>query len=128
MCIPVAGLEEVHEERRPPEFRVESEAFEKAVKGMSPSLGEVWAEAITADVLHLVLVGQRGNGALWILEGELFVEEDKVGEAAADFGGGFGKRFEVRLIGRILAITAFLSGYMVHGNHAEPRRTFVVTR
>lgn len=57
MCIPVAGLEEVHKECRAPKFGVKSEAFEKAVEGMRPSLGEVWAEAIASNVLHLVLVG-----------------------------------------------------------------------
>lgn len=68
MCIPVAGLEEVHKQCGAPKFGVESEAFEKAVEGTCPSLGEVRAEAIASHILHLVLVGQRGNGALWILE------------------------------------------------------------
>lgn len=70
---------------------MQSESFEKAVEGVSSSFGEVGTKAVTSDVFHFVLVGQRGDGALWILERELFVEEDEIGETTADLGGRFGK-------------------------------------
>lgn len=91
MCIPITRLEEIHEQCRAPKFGMQSETFEKAVEGVSASLGEIRTEAVTSDVLHLVLVGQRGDGALWVLERQLFVEEDEVGEATADLGGRFGE-------------------------------------
>lgn len=91
-------------------------------------MGEVRTEAVASDVFHFVLVGQRGNGTLWILARELFVEEDEIGEAAADFTGGFGKRLEVGLQGPRLAIAQLLSRTIILGDHAEPKRTFVVTR
>lgn len=47
-------------------------------------MGEVRTEAVSTNILHLVLVGQRGDGALRVLFCELFPEEDEVGEAAAD--------------------------------------------
>lgn len=51
-------------------------------------MGEVRTEAVSTNILHLVLVGQWRDGALWVLFRELFPEEDEVGEAAAD--GEFG--------------------------------------
>jgi hypothetical protein len=47
-------------------------------------LGEVRTEAVSTDILHLVLVGQWGDGALRVLFRELLPEEDEVGETAAD--------------------------------------------
>lgn len=47
-------------------------------------MGEVRTEAVSTNILHLVLVGQWRDGALWVLFRELFPEEDEVGEAAAD--------------------------------------------
>ena len=55
------------------------------MKGMCSSLGEIGAKTIASDVFHLVFVRQRGDSALWILAGKLFVEEDEVGEPPADF-------------------------------------------
>jgi hypothetical protein len=48
------------------------------------ALGEVWAKAVAAYVFHLMFVGQRRNGALWVFLNELFPEKDEVGEAAPD--------------------------------------------
>lgn len=42
-------------------------AFEEAVEGVSASLGEVWAKAIPPNILHFVLVWERGDRALWVL-------------------------------------------------------------
>lgn len=91
MCIPITRLQESHEQRRATKFGMQSETFEKAVEGVSSSLGEVRTEAVTSDVFHFVLVGQWGDGALWILERELFIKEDEIGKATADVGGGFGE-------------------------------------
>lgn len=60
-------------------------------------LGEVRTEAVSTNVLHLMLVGQRGNGALRILFCELFPQEDEVGEAAADGEFGLLEGLVVRL-------------------------------
>lgn len=54
------------------------------MEGVRAPLGEVRTEAVSTNVLHLVLVGQWRDGALRILFRELFPEEDEVGEAAAD--------------------------------------------
>jgi hypothetical protein len=48
------------------------------------ALREIRPKPVAADVLHLVLVGQRRDGALWVFFGELFPEEDEVCEAASD--------------------------------------------
>jgi hypothetical protein len=50
---------------------------------MFAARGKVRAEAVAANILHLVLVGQRRNGTLRVLAREVFLEKDKVGEAAA---------------------------------------------
>jgi hypothetical protein len=54
------------------------------MQGVCAPLGEVGTEAVSSHILHLVLVGQRGHGALWVFFRELFPEEDEVGKAAAD--------------------------------------------
>lgn len=59
-------------------------SFEKAVQRMRATVGEIRPEAVAAHILHLVLVGQRRDGALRVLFGKLFPQEDKVCEAAAD--------------------------------------------
>jgi len=51
-------------------------------------LGEIGAESIAADVFHLVFVGEGRNCTCWIFFGEGLVEEDEIGEASADGGGG----------------------------------------
>lgn len=67
------------------------------MEGVCTSLREVRAKSITADIFHFVFVGQRGDGALWVFAGKLFVEEDEVCESAADFADRFGKALEVGL-------------------------------
>jgi hypothetical protein len=54
------------------------------VQGVCAPLREVRAEAVSTNILHLVLVGQRRDSALRVFFRELFPEEDEVGEAAAD--------------------------------------------
>jgi len=76
---------------------VQGEALEEAVQGVGTSIGEVGAEAVTADVFHLVLVWKRGDGALWVFAAKVFVEEDEVGEAATDFDGWTRERCKVGL-------------------------------
>lgn len=46
--------------------------------------GEVLAESIASHVRHVMFVRERRNGALRIFFLKGFVEEDEVGEAAAD--------------------------------------------
>ena len=65
---------------------MKSEAIEEAVQSVCAARGEVGAEAVAADVLHLVLVGERRHGTLRIFAREVLLQEDKVGEAAAHFG------------------------------------------
>ena len=62
-----------------------STALQETVEGVSACVCEGWAEAVTPDVFHLVLVWQRGNSTLWILLAEFFVEKDEIGEASTDF-------------------------------------------
>jgi hypothetical protein len=59
-------------------------ALQEAVQRVSSALRKIRAKAVAAHILHLVFVGQRRDGALRVLLGELFPEEDKVCEAAAD--------------------------------------------
>ena len=66
------------------------------------SLHEVRAKAVSTHILHLVLVGQRRDGALRVLFRELFPEEDEVCEAAADGELGFLEGLEVGLRGCLL--------------------------
>jgi len=68
---------------------VHGEPFEEAVQGVGTPISEIGPEAVAADVFHLVLVWKRRNGALWVFAAEVFVEEDEVSEATADFDGGF---------------------------------------
>lgn len=79
------------------------EAFEKAVKRMGAPGGEVGAKAVTADIFEFMFVGQGRNGALGVIFGKRFVEEDEVSEAAAYAEGGSLEGFEVRLNNRGLA-------------------------
>lgn len=53
---------------------------------MRATSGEVGAEAVATDVLHALLVRERRHSGSWVIFGELFPEEDEVGEAAADGG------------------------------------------
>lgn len=62
-------------------------------------LGEVRAKAVSTHIFHLVLVGQRRDGALRVFFRQLFPQEDKVGEAAADGELGLLERLIVRLEG-----------------------------
>ena len=65
------------------------------------ALCEIGPKAIAAHVLHLVLVGQRRDGALRILLGQLFPQEYEIGEAPADVELGALERLEVGLAVRI---------------------------
>ena len=80
------ALQEAVKDRRAAEGRVEGQAGEEALEGVCSSEHEVRAEAVPADVFHALLVGEGRNGSGGEVFGELFPEEDKVGEAAADGG------------------------------------------
>lgn len=67
---------------------MQSYSLEEAVQRVRASLCEVRTEPVAAHILHLVLVGQRRDCALWVFFRELFPEENEVGEAAA--GGKLG--------------------------------------
>lgn len=75
--------------------------LEKSIERVCTSLSESWAKTVPADVLHLVLVGKRWNGALWILLAKFLIEEDKVGETATYFQKRLLKRRKVRLAYRL---------------------------
>lgn len=64
---------------------------------MGAPLGEVRTKPVSAHILHLVLVRQWRDSALWVFFQELFPEEDEVGEAAADGEVGFLEGLEVGL-------------------------------
>lgn len=68
---------------------MQSEAFQETVQGMSSSIRKVKSKAVAANVFHFVLIWERGNGALRVFSAETLVEENEVGETAADFDGGF---------------------------------------
>lgn len=55
---------------------------------MRPPRHEFVGEAVAAGVGDVVFVRYGRDGALGVLAGEGFVEEDEVGEAAADGGVG----------------------------------------
>ena len=98
MGIPVSRLEENNQDGSAPETGVHGAALEKSVEGMSAGVSESWAEAITSDIFHFVLVWQRRNGTLWVLLAELLVEEDEVSKPAADFHERFLEGCEVGLV------------------------------
>lgn len=81
MSIPIRRFEEYDQNGSSTKNRVHGTALEKAVEGVSTSVGKCWTEAVTSDVFHLVLVWEWGNRTLRILLRELFVEKDKVGES-----------------------------------------------
>lgn len=64
---------------------MQGEALEETVEGVSTSISEVRAEAVTANIFHLVLVWEGGDSALWVFAAEVFIEENKVGKATANF-------------------------------------------
>lgn len=84
--VPVRALEEDVQDGRLAQRRVEGQTDEEALQGVGAAGGEVGPEAVAADVLHALLVRQRGDGGGGVVAGELLEEEDKVGEAAADGG------------------------------------------
>lgn len=73
------------------------EAFKEATERVGSTGGEVGAKAVTTDVFEFVFVGQGRNGALGVIFGKRFVEEDEVSEAAAYAEDGSLEGFEVRL-------------------------------
>lgn len=120
------------------------EPFEEAMQRVGAAGRKVWAEAVPADILweivsfpggfgggagglegsgdertHFVFFWERGNGAGGKFPGEHLVEEDKVGEAAADTDVGFLEDGEVGLVvGRASAVTSkWPSKHLDVGNH-----------
>lgn len=67
------------------------------MEGMSSSLREVGAEAVTTDVFHLVFVWEGRNRAGRVFSVKRFVKKDKVCEATAHVETGSRKGSEVRL-------------------------------
>lgn len=76
---------------------MQDESFQEAVEGVSSSMGKIRPKAVAADVFHFVLVWERGDGTLRVFSAEHLVQENKVGEAATYFDGGFLERREVGL-------------------------------
>lgn len=67
------------------------------MEGMSASLGEIGAEAVTTNVFHLVFVRKGRNCAGRVFSVKRFVKKYKVREATTQAKTGPGKRSEVRL-------------------------------
>lgn len=67
------------------------------MKGVGTALGEVGAEAVAADVFHLMLVWKGRDGAAEVFSMQRFVKKDKIREAAAYAEGGSLKGFEIGL-------------------------------
>lgn len=74
---------------------MQGQAVQETVQGGGAAGGEVGTEAVATDVLHLMLVGQGGNGALGVFVFEGFPEENEVREAAADGEVGAGEGLEI---------------------------------
>lgn len=74
------------------------EAAQETVQAVGASGGEVVAEAVAIHIHAAVLVWEWWNGALWVLVAEGFIEEDEVGEAAANGGGWFLEGGEIGLL------------------------------
>lgn len=68
---------------------------------MSSAVRKVRPKPVTTHVFHLVFIGQGRDGALRILFGQLFPEEDKVCEAPADVEFRALERLEVGLALRV---------------------------
>lgn len=64
---------------------------------MGTALGEVGAEAVAADVFHLMLVWKGRDGTAGVLSMQRFVKKDKIREAATNAQGGSLKGFEIGL-------------------------------
>ena len=77
---------------------MKSEAAEEAVEAVCAPGGKVITKAVAVHIHAAVLFWERWDSALWVLVAESFVEEDKVGEAAADGGFGFLEGGEVGLL------------------------------
>lgn len=64
---------------------------------MGTALGKIGAEAVAADIFHLMLVWKGRDGAAGVFPMQRFVKKDKIREAAAYTEGGLLKRFEISL-------------------------------
>jgi hypothetical protein len=108
--VPVGGFEEEEEDGGAAEDGVEGAADDEAVEGPGAAVGEVGAEAVAADVGHVVLFGEGWDGACWEVAVEGAAKEDKVGEASTDTEIFFGKGLEVGLL-TLVWVGGGLSGW-----------------
>ena len=83
---------------------VQGEAAEEALETVGPAGGEVGSEAVPADVLHALFVWEGRHSRRGIVFTERFVQEDEVGEAAADGGSLFVKGREGGLNGQLMGV------------------------
>lgn len=114
MLVPIWALHEADEQHGAPQHRVQRYALQEAMQRVSATLCKVRTEPVTAHVLHLVFVGQRRDGALRVLFGELFPEKDKVCEAAADAEFRALEGLEVGLALRVSLYPARVAGCSVN--------------
>ena len=63
------------------------DSFQKAVQGMSSSMGKVRPKAIAADVFHFMLVWEGRDSALRVFSAERLIQKNEIGETATDFDG-----------------------------------------
>ncbi len=73
------------------------DSFQEAVQGMSSSMGKVRPKAVATNVFHLVLIWERGDGALRIFLAEILVKENEVRETATDLDRRFLEGGEISL-------------------------------
>lgn len=97
MGVPVRGFEENGEQAAAAEKGMQRQSFEEAMERMGTTLGEVGAEAVAADVFHLMLVWKGRDGATGVFSMQRFVKKDEIRKAAAYAEGGSLKGFEISL-------------------------------
>ena len=78
---------------------MQGNSFQEAVQRVSSSMRKIGPKTVPTDVLHFVLVWERGDGTLRVFSAEHFVQEDKIREATTDFHSRFLKGGEVGLEG-----------------------------
>ena len=64
---------------------------------MGAAISEVRAKSVASYVFHFVFVWERGHGTLRVFPAKVFVKEDEVCEASANFDHGLLKGCKVCL-------------------------------
>lgn len=97
MCIPVRGLEEDNQERGPPKHGMQCQPLQEPMQRPCSACCELWAEPVSSDVLHLVLVGKRWHSACWVFAIKCLVQKIEIGESSPNAKVRFLEGLEVGL-------------------------------